>query len=79
MVCSIGFNGSQSRASLCLDHAVSFPEQFLGFSACNLLDKFDKVIATECLVFAQESLRSKASDKAKLQHVVVSHLFQVYS
>ena len=56
-----------------------FLEQFLGFSACNLLDKFDKVIATECLVFAQESLRSKASDKAKLQHVVVSHLFQVYS
>lgn len=61
------------------DHAASFPEQFLDFRLFNPLDKFDKIIATECLVFAQESLRSKASDKAMLQHVVVSHIFQAYS
>ena len=67
------------RSSLCFDHAASFPEQFLDFRLYNPLDKFEEVIATECLVFAQESLRSKASDKAMLQHVVVSHIFQAYS
>lgn len=74
-----GLNGFHSRSSLCFDHAASFPEQFLDFRLYNPLGKFDKIIATECLVFAQESLRSKASDKAMLQHVVVSHIFQVYS
>ena len=74
-----GLNGFHSRSSLCFDHAASFPEQFLDFRLYNPLDKFDEVIATECLVFAQESLRSKASEKAMLQHVVVSHIFQAYS